>query len=107
MEPSLKREMTVCTICGKEYKYVTQQKECEIRHANKKQYFCPFPGCGKSLMIMGTLSAHKKIHEERKYECNMCGKKFTQGTHLKTHVKGVMQGKEFMIVRNVSRSLNI
>mmetsp|Transcript_54415 Transcript_54415/g.62347 ORF Transcript_54415/g.62347 Transcript_54415/m.62347 type:complete len:243 (-) Transcript_54415:793-1521(-) len=54
---------------------------------SKKRYPCTFEGCGKVYTRLYSVKIHMNTHYNiRKYECDVCHKKFTLKQYLREHV---------------------
>ncbi|KAK3578258.1 hypothetical protein CHS0354_011581 [Potamilus streckersoni] len=45
--------------------------------------------CGKTFISKGNLIKHQRLHEEKKFECHICRKKFHFDHYLKEHISSV------------------
>ena len=77
-------KMCICGECGKEYKsQILLQKHSKI---HTKDYVCEV--CGKSGFVSKqALNRHVKGHSGKKFECPVCGKKFSTKGSLARHDK--------------------
>lgn len=72
-----------CPVCVRLVKNTSILQEHLKMHSEKK-YKCDV--CGKEFRLKGNLTKHKDIHSEvKKYGCDMCGKRFSQKISLKRH----------------------
>jgi len=51
----------------------------------EKKYECL--ACGKGFRGLASLQLHRAIHEEKKFTCNFCYKRFTQKGNMRTHIQ--------------------
>ena len=62
-------------------------------HENKKY---DFDICGHQSTTPGSLKVHKQaIHENKKYDCDICGHQFTDKGHLKRHNQAIHENKKY------------
>ena len=62
--------------------------DVKVKKETKDKNECPI--CRKTFTHKSALFRHKVLHTgERKYQCEFCRVKFTQGCHLKSHIKKV------------------
>ena len=88
-DQALRKEF-MCSFCGKMFNRMDTRVLCERRHTKDYQYFCSHEGCGKAFFTLSEIQNHSRVHTgETPYQCNLCGRKFRQVAHLKTHMKGV------------------
>ena len=77
-----------CHICGKKVKGHKDQDRLRkhIKRFHEEQEMVKCDECGKELKKYG-LRAHKiKVHEERKYACDLCSYKAQTSYNLKLHI---------------------
>ena len=76
---------TMCTICGKNVKSLTQHT---MRfHTKEKKIQCD--KCDYQCRVKSQLTSHMKIHadpEDRKYKCHVCTKGFLSAQKLNEHI---------------------
>lgn len=76
-----------CTQCG-EILYKHNTKIHMAKHSGSKLYRCEIPSCGKEFLHASSYFRHKVSHTgERRYECDVCGKKSLQQGH---HIRHMM-----------------
>ena len=86
----------ICGACNKEFKQSGHlDTHIKLKHSDAKPYHCNHPGCNKSFAVRWALRTHKKIHEEKRYSCNYCDKKFHQKFQMETHIKYVHFGMAY------------
>ena len=84
------RTMYSCDICGAEFTtkiYIKTHKE-----AQHEQIKHECPTCGFKLKYKNQLKLHLETHNEngnKKFECNLCGEKFSTTAYMKLHKKAV------------------
>lgn len=54
-------------------------------HRNEKPLKCDFEGCEYSCSDPSNMSSHRKKHEEPRFGCGICGRRFRRGDALKRH----------------------
>lgn len=63
----------------------------------KKLLVCGWAGCHKTFAHQNGLNAHMQIHTKIKpYQCDECGKFFTQKYNLKTHQQTIHSGERLL-----------
>jgi DNA-directed RNA polymerase subunit RPC12/RpoP len=56
-------------------------------HRQEKPFACTWPDCGRSFTLKVSLVDHVRAdHENRRFECEHCGKKFKGRTSFRMHV---------------------
>ena len=104
------RKEFMCSFCGKMFNRMDTRVLCERRHTKDYQYFRSHEGCGKAFFTLSEIQNHSRVHTgETPYQCNLCGRKFRQVAHLKTHMKGVhsmLMEKKNKIEVNTTESNN-
>jgi hypothetical protein len=72
-----------CTVC----KYKTMQKDAFLGHMNIHNNIKPYKcrKCPKSFAYRQSLIAHKCTHSEKVFCCDVCGKQFSNQSHLTEH----------------------
>lgn len=71
----------------------SEHKVSKISSSQKTKYKCEV--CSKVLSARHVLLNHRKIHEPKCFECDICHKKFTYKPTLKVHLMGVHFKDEF------------
>ena len=77
----------VCTICGRIFTYKSVLKVHMATHSDEKPYKCSIctPDKQKCFKRKDNLYQHMKVHNEKKYSCNVCEQKFRTLENLKRH----------------------
>ncbi|GAB1606033.1 uncharacterized protein LOC115217962 [Argonauta hians] len=84
-----------CSVCGKSFHGTAKlnwhmsfihkiQKEPDPKKISLKCNQCPFVAPNNSALI-----SHKETHTDDSKLCNLCGKLFSKGNHLITHIQAV------------------
>ena len=70
-----KKSGYMCDQCGKEFTR-SHDLKCHVQslHSGVKEFTCD--KCEKSFATRDTLRRHKRIHEDKTFECHKCHKKF-------------------------------
>lgn len=76
----------VCPECGKLFHNAVRLREHMIRH-RPKAVVCPEAGCPRMFWLVKEMKEHcRTVHEkDRKYGCEVCGKRFLVNAQLKKH----------------------
>lgn len=84
-----------CNVCNKNYTSKNLLDEHRNMHTGDRPYKCPH--CVKDFASKYTLTAHMKIHYDRKrpYECTECGKSFFSNQNLMQHERTHTGIKEY------------
>ena len=87
-----KDKNTKCKICKANFKFPFQLKSHIANvHEEKRPYVCEL--CGSSFGLQSSLWNHKKTHASIKndevFNCDRCGKIYTQKSHLMRHIAAV------------------
>ncbi|EDO31783.1 predicted protein, partial [Nematostella vectensis] len=81
----------VCDVCDYSCKTCSDLRRHRESHNAVFSYTCAVQGCAFSARAMQTLKRHFKITHEggelAKYECHLCGARYTRGTGLTSHLK--------------------
>ena len=74
-----------CDICGLKVISKSSLNRHKKRAHSPDEFPCPV--CGKHFKHKSNLKDHVRlVHEKiKKYECSLCGLKFSEGRYLKTH----------------------
>ncbi|XP_063695564.1 zinc finger protein 845-like [Culicoides brevitarsis] len=76
----------VCTYCGKISADIYESRIHELRvHAEDCPIECEFPGCNKRFAAKIIMKKHLRIHAEKKFVCDICGKAFQREKYLLKH----------------------
>ena len=70
-----KKSGYMCDQCGKEFtRSHDLKRHVQSLHSGVKEFTCD--KCEKSFATRDTLGRHKRIHEDKTFECHKCHKKF-------------------------------
>ncbi|CAK8673063.1 unnamed protein product [Clavelina lepadiformis] len=81
-----------CEICNKKFmmptslKNHTQAAHVRKRHYRKRRYSYRCDICSKGFYLLSLLTAHRKSHGEKNFQCTHCSKKFNKKKYLEAHV---------------------
>ena len=80
----------ICLHCGKTFQFPKQLKTHEGKHTDSivGKYVCPTGGRNKVLLSKQGLDAHRKLHEEKEFPCDLCDKMFSTQYRHKQHQVG-------------------
>lgn len=96
----LKQRKFNCDMCGENFGLKqTLLNHIRNKHSNNvRSFLCDFSGCNKTYKTKSALHNHRIYHNEEKWHCNYCSKKFHFNfllqQHETTHL-GVKEGKTF------------
>ncbi|GFR99853.1 zinc finger protein 26 [Elysia marginata] len=81
-----------CSVCGKAFKLKQQMKQHEATHSGKKPYQCGV--CGKGFGVRALLNFHLRKHTgEKPFSCHLCSLSFSLRANLVRHVTAVHENK--------------
>lgn len=86
-----------CSHCPKQFNKWHKLELHKKHHTNDKPYQCCY--CAKSFVSIGFLNAHEKVHRDgivKKFECDLCDKKFDRRAKLIDHYCMHTGEKRFM-----------
>lgn len=72
-----------CDICSMRFSFRAGLKDHMATHAETRDFICEI--CTNAFKNMKALRKHKAVHEERNYECPVCGQKFLENKTLRAH----------------------
>ena len=65
-----------CTDCNKQFVLASKLKQHRRKHVSQNSYHCFFGGCDKKYKYPQDLQQHTDTHQNIKFECDFCMKKF-------------------------------
>jgi len=77
----------MCNICGQSYKTPNYLYRHKKTHSALKRFHCKL--CNKSFTMSKLLKQHMNVHSERRFECDICMKKFQSKGNMNAHRKKV------------------
>ena len=86
-----------CTECNSEFRDSRLYRRHMMSiHGNDKPFHCTFPGCSYRGNKLSHIEKHLTIHSDVKaYDCNRCGKGFSQPNGLRSHMKSCMEKRGY------------
>jgi uncharacterized Zn-finger protein len=90
-----------CNTCNISFKSKQSLIDHENRHLGIKMFTCKDKACNKGFITKALLESHLKTHEkidneDKKFECDICNKKFVSKSYLKVHKKIHNNEKNFV-----------
>ena len=80
-------QCNICNVTVKSQKHLKSHIK-KMHEERKDKFTCN--DCGKQLLSKLSFKLHREaIHEQKKYACDICDRKFTQKTPLNTHMKRI------------------
>ena len=77
-----------CSKFGKSFPFSSDLDNHEISHRKVKMHHCIHPGCDKSYLRKGELTAHALMHKKgRLYRCRLCKYTSPDQRNLKAHMR--------------------
>ncbi|XP_067675261.1 zinc finger protein 431-like [Haliotis asinina] len=76
----------LCTVCGKTFKTNVALEVHSLIHVEAKKVSAECKICQK-MVKLNAMYTHMKSHEEKKFLCNFCGKRFSLKHQLTNHEK--------------------
>merc|ERR1719369_2586019 len=74
-----------CDICNRAFSRMSSLKIHQYTHLDDKYFKCPKCPDDRYFRSPHQLACHMTLHEEKRYECFECGKKFHRSGNLKIH----------------------
>ena len=79
----IERNKYKCQICFRTYETVKKKNQHMNSHSGIRPYRCVH--CPKSFFTEHLLHKHQIVHQEKKFTCDVCDKKFRSKSQLKNH----------------------
>ncbi|XP_059612215.1 gastrula zinc finger protein XlCGF57.1-like [Phlebotomus argentipes] len=90
-----------CLVCGKDFDTARHLQWHRAEHPNLRlkpsadAFVCEVENCGKVFAKQKLLQSHVKRHNpDKKFQCEICGKRFSEKGHRNTHVMFVHKQEE-------------
>lgn len=78
----------VCKICMQRFRLPTLLRDhIRAKHTNERPYNCL--DCGQAFATAKTFRQHTLLHQEKRFQCTYCDKKFAQSSGRRGHEKNV------------------
>ena len=86
-----------CSKCGKQFPFLSDRDNHEISHRKVKMHHCIHPGCNKSYLRKGELTAHALTHKKGCiYKCRLCNYTSPDQRNLKAHMREHSKLKRYL-----------
>ena len=93
---STERKKFICDICGLQLTAKLSLKFHRQLHEGSNEFVCA--ECGKGFKLLKYLKDHQRIHrgdDEKKFQCEFCGKKYWTKKEIQNHVTTHTNEKPF------------